>query len=426
MARNLFISFLGTNNYLPCNYELPGMGRIENVRFVQEALVQILCRNFDGSDRIVLFLTKEAREKNWNDSDKDGETIQGLKSRLKACGVIHMVEEVEIREGKSPEELWQIFGTVLGKIEEKDRVFFDITHGFRSLPMLGLALLNYARFLKNIIIEGIYYGAFEARDKDNNAPVFDLTSFATLLEWAGAVHDFVNHGNTASIADLLRREALPRIAETRGGDQTTRLWRDVGGCLDQICGQIMTNRGAEILAGNSFVNLQKRLAEAATARELPEPFRPMMQQLENKVSGFSANNPYNCLEVCRWCLEHGLVQQGLTMLQEAAVTILCERFGLNWKKIPDRELVSDSIHVINRKIDESEWKKELKERREETLKITTDPQVRDLAKPFDRLSQARNDINHGGFLTDARRVDKLGDTLELCLCEMEQILRGER
>ena len=44
MARKL-LSFLGTGDYPPGTYECPA-GRKENVRFVQEALIALVCRQW--------------------------------------------------------------------------------------------------------------------------------------------------------------------------------------------------------------------------------------------------------------------------------------------------------------------------------------------------------------------------------------------
>ncbi|WP_425505358.1 CRISPR-associated DxTHG motif protein [Thermosulfurimonas marina] len=68
---------------------------------------------------------------------------------------------MEVWEGRSEEEIRDNFRKVIENLSEGEEVFFDITHSFRSLPMLNLVALSYARVLKGIRIRGIYYGAFE-------------------------------------------------------------------------------------------------------------------------------------------------------------------------------------------------------------------------------------------------------------------------
>lgn len=64
---------------------------------------------------------------------------------------------VDIPSGKSKAELRQIF---------------DVTHGFRSLPMLPLLASAFLRVAKNIKMQDIMYGAFDARDENNQVPLF--------------------------------------------------------------------------------------------------------------------------------------------------------------------------------------------------------------------------------------------------------------
>ena len=56
MSRKILLSFLGTNNYLGCNYYLEGRPdqKISNVKYVQQALVQLFCKDF--SEQVFLVL----------------------------------------------------------------------------------------------------------------------------------------------------------------------------------------------------------------------------------------------------------------------------------------------------------------------------------------------------------------------------------
>ncbi|MFP7756014.1 TIGR02221 family CRISPR-associated protein [Thermodesulfobacteriota bacterium B35] len=423
--RKVFITFLGTGKYTTCNYTLEGKGKVDEVEFIQEAMARMVCKDFGPDDRFCVFLTNAAREKHW----------PKLEKRLADCGLRAKIKPVSIPDGGSEEELWHIFSTVVDQFEQGDRVIFDITHGFRSLPMLGMVLLPYARLLKGIEVDGIYYGAFEVLGPafkvkempmaERNAPVFDLTSFADLLDWTAAVQEFVRHGNPAGIADLLKGEAGPRLGASRGNDPEARTWRDLGNCLAEIAGQITTSRGAEIVKGNYFGHLGERVAECSGI-EVPPPFRPLLDRIAEKAAPFGRDQAANCLAAVRWCLEHGLVQQGLTMLQEGVITILVERFGLDWGREEDRELVSGAVFVLNKGTPRKEWKQVLQKRPELVERIHADTLVRNLAPVLDRLGQARNDINHGGFLQEAGRealkAPVLIERLECCFMEVEKIL----
>ncbi len=80
---------------------------------------------------------------------------KGLRSCLEAISVRASISNVDIPMGASEQEIWNIFNIVLDQIRENDFVVFDITHAFRSIPMLAIVILNYAKVIKNIRLTGI-------------------------------------------------------------------------------------------------------------------------------------------------------------------------------------------------------------------------------------------------------------------------------
>ena len=66
MSRVL-LTLLGTSDYYPCNYYLDNVMKTNNIRFIQEALANHICKDWTSEDRIVIFLTEDAKKKNWFD-----------------------------------------------------------------------------------------------------------------------------------------------------------------------------------------------------------------------------------------------------------------------------------------------------------------------------------------------------------------------
>ena len=135
MARNVFVSFLGTNNYLETYYDFQGDISARPVRFIQEALVEILCGQWTQKDKILIFCTALSKKKNWIDNGQEDTEVEGLSSRLKRMNLPVQTEMVEIKEGFSEEDIWSIFNSVYDKLEKDDNIIFDVTHAFRSIPM---------------------------------------------------------------------------------------------------------------------------------------------------------------------------------------------------------------------------------------------------------------------------------------------------
>lgn len=70
MARKVFISFLGSNNYLETYYSFEGKKSEHPVRFIQEDLVKRLCNEWTKDDRILIFCTDDSKTKNWHYAPK--------------------------------------------------------------------------------------------------------------------------------------------------------------------------------------------------------------------------------------------------------------------------------------------------------------------------------------------------------------------
>ena len=62
--RKVFLSFLGASNYHTCDYCFNGEC-IEDVKFVQEAIIKIFCKDFENRDEYIFFLTDKAEKQNW-------------------------------------------------------------------------------------------------------------------------------------------------------------------------------------------------------------------------------------------------------------------------------------------------------------------------------------------------------------------------
>ncbi len=399
----VFMSFLGTNPYVEAHYRL-GENISALTPFVQEALISFFCKDWDTQDRLVFFLTPEAREKNWKDG---GNFTEGLETRLRKLGLSAKIEPVPFAEGYSEEEIRQNFLTVVDHLQEGDEVIFDITHSFRSLPMLNLVALSYARVLKKISILGIYYGAFEVLGypqevqkkvpaEERIAPVFDLTSYALLLDWSFAVEEFVRYGLAERLYDLVQGEIRPILKETRGQDTKAASLRSIAQGLKKLALNIYTSRCQAI----ENIRLSSDFSAEIPMDDFLPPFAPLMKSIKDKVAPFFTEDPWGkALAAAEWCLEHHLVQQGYTILEEATITEVCRLAGL--KEIfneKNRKFVSSLLMMTAQKKPPEEWQGELGRRREEALALQEKwgKPLQKLARAFDPLVNIRNDINHCG------------------------------
>ena len=193
-SRKVFISILGTGNYKPCSYRQGDFTSTET-RFIQEATLDFLRAHSEWSvtDAAYIFLTPTARIANWQAVPVDSRTgspkdYAGLEPTLSQMDLPFPVEPVEISEEGDEEAIWSVFRSIYDQIREGDRLYIDITHSFRYLPMLLLVLTNYAKELKGAEVVSITYGNWEV--KTEIKPIVDLGALIELQDWtvaAGAV-----------------------------------------------------------------------------------------------------------------------------------------------------------------------------------------------------------------------------------------------
>lgn len=407
MARKVFLSFLGTTNYSSSKYIIDGEKSIET-RFVQIASFKFHCSDFGENDKIFIFTSPTAKKRNWQDDFEfnkpcSNEKIKnkGLKTEFESIDIKFKITDetaVDIQEETSEENIWDTFKIVFDQLDPEDEIVFDITHGFRSSPMLLMVLINYAKFLKKITIRKIVYGAFEARDRDKNeTKIWDLTNFAVLQDWTSAIGNFIKHGDA---------EEIQKMTKAYGQKQKKKqLYEKYANQFDKIAKCFQTVRGKELVKAEIFEKVIKLSNELKEDVELPM-LRQLISRVAQNMSIFKNDNINNGFIAIDWTFEHKLIQQSYTLLQEMVKTCLCElwkgRYYFSFKKKADRELISSAISMHSQKDggNSDNWHGDLGRRKEVGIKVFNEPVVKELSRVFFTLTEARNSMNHGGFTGD--------------------------
>lgn len=441
MPKKIFLSFLGTNYYEACNYQY-GDRKVENVHFVQEACLKLFAQDFGPNDELLFFLTEKAEAANWVQHDSDRKpSYDGLSKRLEALSLEANIRTERIPAGYSEQEIWTIFERIVqsARLESGDVLLLDITHGFRTLPMLALVLVNYLKALKKVELRGIYYGAFEALGPaykvvqmpmaKRNAPILELSSLAQLQDWANAARAFTEHGRSEEIEELIQPQYLAPLYQGGAKDfgQVAADFTAFARQLRLLSESLATVRGKDIYAGSLFANL-RNLLEGMQQQNFIAPLQLILEHIEQKVRAYETDEVQNGLHAVEWCIQHRLTQQGITLLQETIISILME------------QLRSDGEAFINTKRQRLSWNTERYEHREAIKEILNylafqgdkasfhfkqaynteyyDNQapyktlfIRYL-RPYRRLTSYRNDINHAGALDDARPAEAFAPLLQ--------------
>ncbi len=310
-------------------------------------------------EKTFLFITSKVEE------DKRG-YLKYLSERLGS-----KLQLTRIPDGNSATDLWKIFEICADSVDPNDEIILDITHAFRSIPLLIFIVAAYLRQVKQVKLKHIIYGAFEARDQDTNqTPIFDLTPFVELLDWMNAVNVFQNSGDARPIAGL---NVDSKIAKA----------------LTRLSDALLTNRTLEAQgAAFKFNGLNFESLQAP-------PFQLLIDQLKQSYQQMAVYDPTGKpkqslkaqYQQIKWYVENQHYLQAITLMRE---------WLISWKCIE-----KDSNHWLN-KDSRDEVEKDFKERANqkgsqltEGLKqLASDQPVIDLWK---QCTSIRSDLAHCGM-----------------------------
>ncbi|MDI6879693.1 MAG: TIGR02221 family CRISPR-associated protein [Desulfitobacteriaceae bacterium] len=437
------ISFLGTNDYLPCIYQTE-MAKASPHRFIQTALVEILMADRNQEREVIIFLTEGARTRNWSGCGKDGQLLleDELAELLKKEEYAEIrVRTVDVSEGFSTSDMWSIFQIVEQNVDVGDQVIFDITHSFRSLPFLSLLLLNYARVFREIKIEGIVYGAFEAlgrRDTVQKMPmserlvnIVDLKEFVKLLDWSVAADHFVKAGDTQDLYRMAKAELSPLKAKFKATDENLNHLNWLIQNLNNFSQQAATCRTRTILRDT----IPRISNNAVMAKNESEPYvkalLPILDVVRGKMAGMLDGNDIQKINaLVRWCLEHNKIQQAWTILRENVISYLCsaveyKEHGLQAECGWERDLITKAGKVLASKKPVDKWEDAIKKQPWIVNAIRSNSKLLDVAKLLDGITPYRNDLDHAEYTCENYPANRFKTILEQTLTKFERLINIE-
>lgn len=396
-SRKVFLSFLGLGNYEKCVYTFE-KEKSKNVKFVQNAIVEI-CK--DKFDKKFVLCTPSAKNTHYN-------------SLVNEIG--HSFEAVNISEDMSEKGIWEIFQQIYDVLNENDEVVFDITHSFRFMPMLGITLLQMAKFLKNIKVKKVFYGAYEPIKFKNGItefPLVDLTSFSMLQDWILAGYTLVNTGRAEEIEKLAKNDLTPILKESKGKNEEALNFRKIADKIQQMTLNFRTNRGTETIAAREMKNINESVKKIRES-SLLKPFKLVIENIHSDTQKFAYKSEENIIHSIQWCIDKDLVQQGMTMLQEGISTLVLEEIGEQnqYNNINIRSYVSHILQNISNP--SGKFKKDLSEdlkSKELEKKILNIKEINKLSQIYLEIANLRNDINHAGFRNNPLKAQKFSKKL---------------
>lgn len=457
---NTFMTVVGTGFYAKCTYEMDGFQY--STRFIQEAVLRILKEKGVEIDKIICLATEEAKQINWesftrikkgmkNRELKDHEvpenvvkflesqelwedkqlTDQGLNERFAEIYPDARIECLNIPLGSNEEELLNIFQVMYQAMGERETLYIDVTHGFRSMPMLYIPVIKYAEAIKRIGVSGIYYGAFEA--SGTIKPIFNLLVYKEILDWAFASNNFIQYGNCEELAEVARKRQTENAKKQNFSFNQEKKFVEA---LQRFSKCIQTGRGNEVSGkGKNTIRSEYNTLDQIDYSQLDfAVLQPLLQKVKESIKEFAKEGNTNTgRATVHWCFEKNMIQQGYTALEETIKSFVCDLYGY-WNEV-NKEIRDDVVGramtscriLINRNkpsgVDERVYFKENQNNFYELLKENEKARIPDEYKtlfrkilesvPLDlvnlsfEVKDQRNDINHFGMRESSSKPDTL-------------------
>ncbi len=219
-----------------------------------------------------------------------------------------------------PKRLLNAFKDVVDK-KKNTKIIFDISNGFRSMPLYITMFVRYAGMINRSEIKySMYYGMFEAR-KGSNTPLVDLSAVSELTDWVNAISEFQSLGSVKGLCECLNREV---------GKQSDKVKQDQ---IKYVIRQFEQFDCAWNV--NNLYYLENGIKQISTldTKDLPvsETAKLMLNSLRDEFSRrFKKKEKYNyswlLISLSELFTEQGRYGVAAVALQEGFVTYIMERY----------------------------------------------------------------------------------------------------
>lgn len=430
----VLLSFLGAGNYNEITYVIDPQYLPADTDPAQNQArtpySPVAAAHFFKPDLAIFFVTEKAEEKH-------GSSIEAAFQEINIP-----IRKVLIEDGANEAQIWSIFNSITEAVEALQQevarplsLVFDITYGFRSLPVLALAVVVYLRTIlrsraeaqtggkpiENCEIERIVYGAFEAVLTVDSRPMIVLDSFLDIIDWANGTEQFLARGTLDALAGVMDRippAPAQEPAEGKPRKPLLAISRDLKGLTNAL--NLARLQEASSLADgirrDSLPRARKRL------QGLPQhkPVTRLLNDVENTLDQIA--QPADSLfghagfvaqaNMIQFCLDTQQYQQAATLARESLVS---------WAGWQIRAFQGDAFISYNiRRALETEVldvilrKKLNKVREKDPIIHLQDPIAPGHPIDNDQLAQAwigitniRNDLNHAGHKHGALAAAKI-------------------
>lgn len=401
------ISFVGTgiykeDGYVKINYVFPDNEKIESSIFIK-ALLEKKYRNVS---KIILLGTitsgwdlfleddidlwseiKEKRENKTLNYD-DFQKIQAYIEKELGIPVVIKYHTDKIDSDTSL-EIFNIYNSIIPEISDEN-ILFDITHSFRSMPILLYQALQFS-ISQNPNIKNVELVYGELKGENNPAYVRDLSNYWRYSQISDALFVFKEKLDGFKLAELIES-----------------YWSDGAKCIKRISEIVQTNFSLQIVEViRNIKNVLKRNTDNIHQwqKEIIKVLSEFLSILDENSEGKTLFN------FAQFLYSKKLNIQAIIALQISVEVSIAQKFG-NDENIGDYD-----------------WWQEIGKQKLKCIKNTDS----DLREKLNRLETIRNQVAHGGSkgkhtkgFPQAANIPNIFESSKIGVEKFFKILKEER
>jgi CRISPR-associated DxTHG motif protein len=206
----------------------------------------------------------------------------------------------------------------------------DVTHGFRTFPLLAQQVVFYLKEVssKNIKFRNFYYGMLDAIRDLKYAPVVDLKIMFEMNDWIIGANIFKTSMNGSKIVSLIKKKD-----------------ENLAKMLDEFSKALNINYAYDI-------QQQIEILKDFDTSEIGNPEKLIVDKiLKDFVGHFSNINKHSCFQfdLAKWYYEKNNYGNAYVILTESIITLICEKFDNNPFQKENRNKAKSYLSQINKK-----------------------------------------------------------------------------
>jgi CRISPR-associated DxTHG motif protein len=408
------LSFLGIGEYGMANYYWAPAER--GAQEYNTTLFPETLPAFFNISKLLVFVTQKAA------ANKNCLELQRRMGSL--------LKLVEIPEGKNKTELWEIFSIVAAEVPPQSEIIIDVTHAFRSLPLIVFNVASYLRRVKNVKVEQIVYGNWEARDPSHDpprTPVIDLTTMLELQDWLHGIDAFRHRGEADELAESLSRTQGQIRQITPSDVENANLPRELKYAATQLSNfseALRLLRPLDVFEASAKLNnLLKTVQEEA--QRWAKPFANVLQDLNKEINPLLVEKPTvlnlehlkTQVKLIRYYLKKDLVVQAVLLAREWLVSFLIWRLEgqVQWRERNKRLSIEKELNCAaasqrGEKTTLPAWYNNL-------------PESKELTSIWNKIIGLRNDVAHCAMNIQTRSASTIRSSIQKIIARLENLIQ---